>query len=33
MPKGDDINENKLTQENKSIINEKENKSESTNMI
>ena len=33
MPKGDNINENKLTHENKSIIKEEENKSESTNVI
>ena len=33
MPKGDNINENKLTYESKSIIIEKESKSESTNMI
>ena len=33
MPKGDNRNKNKLTHENKGIINEKENESESTNMI
>ena len=33
MPKGDNIDKDKLNHENKSIINDKENKSELTNLI